>query len=1148
MSQNRLSPKLIAGIILALFFGVALYLRIALPYDEVFGSDWIKFTGVDAYYHMRLVDNLVHHFPHRIAFDPYTFYPHGTAVSWPPFFDWLIAGVAWLVGFGSPTQHAVDVVGVYFPTILGALTVIPVYFIGKALFNRWAGVIAAGLIAVLPSEFLGRSILGFADHHVAEALFTTITMLFLILAVKSAKQKELTFNHLKHRDWPVIARPLIYSLLCGVFLGIYLLSWVGGLLFVFIIFVYFIMQFIIDHLRGESTDYLGIIGTLSFLVAMVITLPLLPQTWPETLSGASLSIAMATPLVLSGISRLMTRKRIRPAYYPLAAVGSALAGLAILHAINPSQLKSMLGSFGIFMGAGGGPTVLETQPLLFPAGSFSLSLAWTNFTTGFFLSFISLGILVYFIVKRGEADKTLLVVWSLMTLAATLAMRRFGYYFAVNVALLTSYLSWLILQFGGFKEAGAEPTETPENTKKESEEEKTSKGGFRLAFIRANMALSVIAVVLLVFCPSIGLLRDRARPAVDGSSQGRFAPSDAWCESLSWLRDNTPDPFGNPDFYYELYEPPPGRQAYDYPESAYGVLAWWDYGHWITRVARRIPVANPFIQGVAGPSRFFTAQDETSANRIMDELGSKYVIIDHATTMSKLYDAARSAGGDQEEFDDVYYQTRQGKLVPQRFYYPQYYRSLAVRLYSFDDAIAGTTGQRLRMGAIKIRLVGAPSNLHIYYRAYVQNIGWQDWVCDGAMAGTTGQSLRIEALEIKLVEDVSGVNYEAHVQNTGWQSQVQDGQTAGTTGQALRIEAMKINVPGYSVGYEAHVQNIGWQGEVFDDAIAGTTGQRLRMGAIKIRLVGAPSNLHIYYRAYVQNIGWQDWVCDGAMAGTTGQSLRIEALEIKLVEDVSGVNYEAHVQNTGWQSQVQDGQTAGTTGQALRIEAMKINVPGYSVGYEAHVQNIGWQGEVFDGSPVVPRSSTVVSFAERVDPHGVPYKEITSSQSFPTYEEAEAYVSSQESGDYRIVGTDPFISPVPLEALEEYKLIYSSSSTMQTSIGMTSEVKIFEYVRHIRRPTVVTTIVENITNASATLKGELTDLATAAEVTLSFLWGPTEACENETSIVVDTATGGFARSLSGLSPGTTYYYKAKAVGDGTSYGVVKSFTTTASED
>jgi dolichyl-diphosphooligosaccharide--protein glycosyltransferase len=175
MSQTRFPSRLVAAIIVALFFGVALYLRIILPHDQVFSDGWIKFTGVDAYFNMRIVDNLAHNFPHLITFDPYNLYSSISSISIPPFFHYLLAGIIWLIGLGSPAQHTIDVVGVYFPAILGALTVIPVYFIGKELFNRWAGVIAAGLVALLPGEFLGRSILGFTDYHVAETLFTTIT-------------------------------------------------------------------------------------------------------------------------------------------------------------------------------------------------------------------------------------------------------------------------------------------------------------------------------------------------------------------------------------------------------------------------------------------------------------------------------------------------------------------------------------------------------------------------------------------------------------------------------------------------------------------------------------------------------------------------------------------------------------------------------------------------------------------------------------------------------------------------------------------------------------------------------------------------------------------------------------------------------------
>ena len=681
---SKPSPKLLVGIILAILFGIALYLRIYLPYDQVFSGEWIKFTGVDAYYHMHLVDNLVHNFPHLTGFNPYGLYPGGAGVGSTWFFDWLLASIIWVIGLGSPTQHTVDVVGVYFPAVLGALTVIPVYFIGKELFNRWAGVISAGLIAILPGEFLGRSILGFTDQHVAEVLFTTVTILFLILAIKAARQRQLTFSHLKRRDWATSAKPITYSLLAGISLGIYLHTWLGALLFVFIIFIYFIIQFIIDHLKHKSTDYLCLISVPIFFIALVMFLPISPGKFYL----ASMIIALVTPLALSGISQLMASKEVRPAYYPLTLVGLGLAGWGLFRLVNPSLLSSMLGKFSIFAPRGVQLTTIEMQPLL-PAGvSFLNTPAWGNFTTGFILSFISLGILIYLVIKRGGAEKTLLIVWSLIILVAALGQCRFAYYLAVNVALLTGYLSWLILGLAGFKEVAVKPVEIPKEVEKGKVKLKRREGGFHVTTRQINMALAVVGVFFLVFFPNI-------KPAIATAKAARFAPSNAWCSSLSWLKENTPDPFGDPDFYYELHQSPQPGESYNYPESAYGVTAWWDYGYWITRIGHRIPNANPAqkpaaITNVAG---FFLSQDEDSANEIIQELGSSYVIIDYEIALvsftggvvrGKFYAVAMWAGSSYQEFFDVYHIPQEDKLVPKLLFYPEYYRSLSIRLYNFD--------------------------------------------------------------------------------------------------------------------------------------------------------------------------------------------------------------------------------------------------------------------------------------------------------------------------------------------------------------------------------------------------------------------------------------------------------------------------------
>jgi oligosaccharyl transferase (archaeosortase A-associated) len=672
MNRSWFNSKLVAGILVALFFGIALYLRAVLPYDKVFVGDWVKFTGVDAYFFMRIVDNLVHNFPHFMAFDPYQIYPGGSGFSSLQFWPYLISAVTWLIGLGSPSQHTVDVVGVYFPAVLGALTTIPVYFIGKALFNRWVGVMAAGLVAILPGEFLGRSTLGYTDYHIAEALFTTITMLFLILAVKAGRDNQLTFGRLWHREWASITKPLIYSLIAGIFLGIYFITWAGALMFVFIIFVYLVVQFIFDHLKSRSTEYLCFVSTITFIVTLLMFLPLSQ----DRMVLASLTIAIIIPIAMAVLSYLMASHNIKPIIYPAAIIGLGLASFALFRIFSPSLYNAIVGRFSIFTWPIS-TTILEMQPLLLPNGTFSWSLAWGNFTTSFFLIFISLGILLYLVIKRSETDKTLFVVWSLVMLAATLSMRRFAYYFSINVALLAAYLSWLILEFSGFKKLVVEHTRVPEETKKKAKQKRG--GGSSSAASRFGMGLGVIVVFFLVFFPNIG-------KAINTASQAFFAPTDAWCESLNWLKDNTSDPFGNPDFYYELHKSPPPGKNYDYPETAYGVTAWWDYGYWITRIGRRIPTSNPGT-GHRGEAAIFTAQDETSANEILDQWGSKYVIVDNAIAKvigGKFQALATLSGSSLDKFCGLYYQLQENTLKPVILFYPEYYRSFVVRLYNFN--------------------------------------------------------------------------------------------------------------------------------------------------------------------------------------------------------------------------------------------------------------------------------------------------------------------------------------------------------------------------------------------------------------------------------------------------------------------------------
>lgn len=186
---------------------------------------------------------------------------------------------------------------------------------------------------------------------------------------------------------------------------------------------------------------------------------------------------------------------------------------------------------------------------------------------------------------------------------------------------------------------------------------------------------------------------------------------------------------------------------------------------------------------------------------------------------------------------------------------------------------AGTEGYSKRLEGIQIVLVkkgenapGSTSRPFIYkmikYQTHVQNIGWQGEKADGEMSGTTGQSLRLEAIKIQLSSSIDGgIVYKTHAQDYGWLNFVTNGQASGTTGQAKRLEAIQMQLTGnaknqYDLYYRVHAQNFGWLGWAKNGESAGTAGYSYRLEGIQIVLVpkggNAPGSTskHYYNKGY----------------------------------------------------------------------------------------------------------------------------------------------------------------------------------------------------------------------------------------------------------------------------------------------------------
>jgi oligosaccharyl transferase (archaeosortase A-associated) len=667
----------------------ALWIRI-LPAKTVFLPNGIvKFATNDAWYHMRTLNLLLNNYPKRAFYNPMTDYPYGSRIHFGPLFDQMMAIPALILGLGHPSSELVNTIGAYFPAVLGALTVVPVYYIGKYLGGRKAGLLASILIAFAPGQFLSRSMIGFTDHHVAEALFSTFFMMFFMLALISAKRKKLRFEHVFNNEFDVLKEPVIYSVMAGIMYSIYQLSWPGASLFAFIAMIYALFQYILNNLRKESSDYLGIVGVITFFISAVI---MLPTVHPEMgfdmydYSWFTVAVTLGSTIgfvSLSFIEKLFYKRKINSYYYPLSIFGIVVLGIAALSIAFPSLYSVIIVAPSYIFGiqTGGASTIAEASSLFYNGGTFTLDKAYGNFTPlVFFASIIGMLILMVNISRKPKPEELLLLTWSVLILLANFGQNRFAYYYSVNASILAAFVGGLMLEKVKWDEL--------DDKFKANVKSFADIPSFLKSLETGTLLIQVAAViVILVFL--INPVYSSAMLYTGGSND----PPNEWYEACTWLRTNTPYP--GMDFN-AIYDAPKDGELFKYPDTAYGVMSWWDYGHYIEAIGHRMPNANPFQAGIGGrrvsinetngpgAATFFTAQSEEEATAMLKGIrpgmmGARYVMSD-IRMATEIFMAMPEWTLDTDGYFKATWTGNGYQNLPST----RYYNSMEARLHIFD--------------------------------------------------------------------------------------------------------------------------------------------------------------------------------------------------------------------------------------------------------------------------------------------------------------------------------------------------------------------------------------------------------------------------------------------------------------------------------
>lgn len=211
-------------------------------------------------------------------------------------------------------------------------------------------------------------------------------------------------------------------------------------------------------------------------------------------------------------------------------------------------------------------TAMETQPLFYTEGMFDMStmVMWYGIT--FFVLLVGIGVLAMGYQRNRKPEMLLFMVWTIVILVLTIVMRRWAYYLAINIAIITAFVMIYLL------------------------------GIFKANKIKLTAAACVIVIIPLLF-----------NGHSVASSDGGMMPNQ-WHECTEWLRSKS-----NPVYYMKSNNP------------GYGVVSHWNYGYWIVQQGRMPAYCTP---GNHFNSRILVSKSIEQVAIVMDQKKLAYLIID----------------------------------------------------------------------------------------------------------------------------------------------------------------------------------------------------------------------------------------------------------------------------------------------------------------------------------------------------------------------------------------------------------------------------------------------------------------------------------------------------------------------------------------
>ena len=496
--------------------------------------------------------------------DPQRWYPWGAEVfkrnlSGLP----LTAATFYMIISALGVNIALKDFCIIFPAVMGAVTCIAMYFLGKEIGGKTVGLFSALILALSPT-YITRTSLGFFDDESVGVLGIILFFLFFLRSIDEKRPAEST---------------LAYGALSGLSLGYICLSWGAAFYPIGLVILFSLVMIILRRYSERLLITYSLTFGICLLIASSFPSPGVKflTSWPILLAGGVFLL-----LCLSEIVR-----RVRTTEWKIIYIAAFLAAL-----IGGFSVLSYLG----YMGSIAGKFISVINPFAREGSALIMSVqehhmtSWSSLYYEFGITIIFM-ILGFFFAAGNLTNKNIfLILYGLTSL-----------YFASSMVRIIVLASPAVGLLGGLGIVGLiKPFMTLiRKPPRFAPKKRVYAGLIGKEFSAVPIVMCFLILMANFAFPFPRVYSHSSSPTtlLSGSMPIRpNKPVTEWIDALQWMKNNL-------------------------PQDAV-VFSWWDYGYWITVEANRTSVAdnNTFnTTQIALIGRIFV-ENETNALKLLSTL------------------------------------------------------------------------------------------------------------------------------------------------------------------------------------------------------------------------------------------------------------------------------------------------------------------------------------------------------------------------------------------------------------------------------------------------------------------------------------------------------------------------------------------------